>query len=153
MQARLGRIAQNYDYDRVKVIKWCVSINGRSWKGKVPCDYMACVGADHRKAVRVGEVVDFVVVSYTNKNIESLRGRVPSAKLQGQFMFVRLRQYDPTPVREANFWVAPERPLFRQTQKAIPVRDICSYLHAAKDRGGREDYVNLITVAVSFVNA
>lgn len=109
--------------------------------------------ADNPKTMQVGQVRDFVVVSYTNKNIERLRGRVPQARLQGEFMFARLRQYHPTPEREANMWMAPRKPSFLLDAKAIPVRDLCSYLHQANERSGREGYVNLITVAVSFVNA
>jgi len=153
VQARLGRLAQNYNYGRAKVIYQSVNINGRSWKRKVHCDYMACIGADRRTSLRVGQIRDFVVVSYTHKDIDRLRGRVPQATLRGQFMFARLRQYNPTPMRDANMWLAPRKPSFRLAMNAIPIKDLCSYLHVAKERSGRVDFVNLIRVAVSFVNA
>jgi hypothetical protein len=152
VQARLGRDAKNYNYGRAKIITGRVSINGRNWQRKLHCDYIDCAVEDAQKTMQVGQVRDFVVVSYTNKNIERLRGRAPQARLQGDFMFARLRQYHPTPEREENMWVAPRKPSYR-VDKAIPVQDLCSYLHRADERSGREGYVNLVTVAVSFVNA
>jgi hypothetical protein len=108
--------------------------------------------ADRPKRLRVGQIQDFVVVSYTNKNIERMRGRSRLATLEGQIMFARMRQYAHQPERESNLWVAPGRPDWRQAMTAIPIHDLCSYLHKAPERAGRPGYVNLITVAKAFVN-
>ena len=114
---------------------------------------MVCVGANQRlRSMQVGLVRDFVVVSYTNNNIENLRGRVPQSTLQGEIIFARLRQFNPRPVREANLWVAPEEPSFCLAMRAIPVHDLCSFLHKTPERSGRRGFVNLVTVAVSYVN-
>jgi len=151
----MGRNGHDYNYGRAKIIYGCVSINGRSWKRKVHCDYIASVDADGRRLLQVGQLRDFVVVSYTHKNFEAKRGRVRQSTLQGQIMIACLREYFPQPVREDNMWVARKHPSFRPVMQAIPVHDLCSYLHRAPERTtlGRTGYVNLITVAVSFVNA
>ena len=152
VQARLGRVSHNYTYGRAKIIKTQVSINGRSWHRKDYCDYLVSARADSHKHLRVGQIRDFVVVPYTNKNIEGLRGRVRPATLAGEIMIARMRQYEHKPVRESNMWLAPEHPSFRQAMVAIPINDLCSYLHKAPERSGRPVYVNLIPVAKAFVN-
>jgi hypothetical protein len=102
--------------------------------------------------LQVGQILDFVVVSYTHKNIGSMRGRSPLAKLEGQIMFARTRQYAPQPERESNLWVVPLVHAWHPDVLAIPVQDLCSYLHRAQERAGRPGYANLITVAKAFVN-
>jgi hypothetical protein len=150
----LGRNAQNYTYGRAKIISGNVCINGRTWKKDVVCDYRAYVGGSARRStLYVGMISDFVAVSYTHKHFERMRGRVRQSTLQGKLLFARLRQYHPRPVREDNMWVAPLKPAYRMLAAVIPVQDLCSYLHPAQERRRRFGYVNLITVAVSFVNA
>jgi hypothetical protein len=133
------------------VIHGCISINGRTWKKGVHCDYMG-VGADNRRHMRVGQIADFVLVSYKHKDFERKRRRLRQSTLQGEIMFARLRQYHPQPVRDANLWVAPTHLSFRVGMYAIPIHDLCAYLHRAPERSGRVGYVNLVTVAMSFVN-
>jgi hypothetical protein len=157
MSALLGRPPIRYNYGRAKIIKGCISLNGRTWRRKVYCDYMD-IGRfgennDRRRRLRVGQIRDFVVISYTHKNMEGLRGRVRPSTLQGEFMFARLRQFHPQPERDDNMWLVSANPSFRRVMKTVPVHELCSYLHPAPERSGRIGYMNLITVAVSFVNS
>ncbi len=108
--------------------------------------------ADLPQQLRLGRIRDFVVVTYTNRNIEGLRKRVRRATLEGEFMFVRIQQYEHTPVREHNLWVAPANPAYRRAMTVIPIHDLCWYLHEVPERSGRRGYVNLIRVAKVFVN-
>jgi hypothetical protein len=158
VQERLHRVSVNYTYGRAKIITTQISINGRTWHTKEYCDYMASTqvrrnlfGNDNKR-LRVGRIQDFVVVSYTHKNIESMRGRYRKGTLEGQFMFVRVRQYKQKPSRESSLWVAPKRPKYMRDLVAVPVRDLCSILHKAPERNGRVGYVNLVTVAKAYVN-
>jgi hypothetical protein len=150
----LGRESQKYNYGRAKIISNNVSINGRTWSRGIVCDYMAYVGGSaRRRSLCVGVIREFVAVSYTHKNFERMRRRLRQSTLQGTIVFARLRQYHPRPTRVDNMWVAPLRPKYRLKEAVIPIQDLCSFLHPAPEKTGRLGYVNLITVAVSFVNA
>jgi len=148
----MGRVSTNYYYGRAKFLRGRVSINGRFWARRDICDYMACVGADRRQRLRVGQIRDFVVVPYTHTDIDNMRGRCRPDTQQGVLMFARLRQYNPRPVRDANMWLAPERPGYKLATQVVPMSGLCSFLHPVAERTGRKDFVNLIQVAVAFVN-
>jgi hypothetical protein len=147
----MGRVSTNYNYDRAKIISGRVSINGRFWARKGICDYMACIGADRRLRLQVGQIRDFVVIPYIHKDIENKRGRCRPATLQGVLIFARIRQYNPRPQREENMWVAQKKPAYRLATQAVPLNGLCSFLHAAAERTGRRGFVNLIQVAVAYV--
>ena len=148
----MGRVCANYYYGRAKFLRGRVSINGRYWARADICDYMACVGANRRLRLHVGQIRDFVVIPYTHKDIENKRGRCRHATLQGQLMFVRLRQYHPRPQRDENMWLAPKRPAYRLAAQAVPLQGLGSLLHPVAERTGRTGFVNLIQVATAFVN-
>jgi hypothetical protein len=150
IQARLGRDSANYSYGRAKIIHLQISVNGRFWSKSTVFDFVVNNGPNRPTRLEVGLVKDFVVVNYTHKDVDQLRGRVRPATLEGELFFVRARQYYPTPTRESNLWVAPKSPNYRLRTKAIHVLDLCAYLHIAPERSGRRDFVNLVTVAVAF---
>ena len=150
IQARLGRDSANYNYGRARVIHLQISVNGRSWSKNTVFSFMATRGQHQPTRMKVGLIKDFVVIHYTHKDIVTMRGRARPDTLEGEIFFVRARQYNPTPTRDANLWVAPKNPTYRLETKAIHVLDLCAYLHIAPERSGRSAYVNLVTVAVAF---
>jgi hypothetical protein len=107
-------------------------------------------GQNQPTRLEVGVIKDFVVIHYTHKDIITQRGRVRPSTLEGEIVFVRARQYHPTPIRDSNLWIAPKKPSYRLRTKAIHVLDLCAYLHIAPERSGRRNHVNLVTVAVAF---
>jgi hypothetical protein len=146
MQTRAGRDGSKYNYERACIIRQRVSINGRAWRRATIFDYV-----NHNGHLSVGQVRDFVVVEYTHKDYARKRGRVRRSTLEGKFVFVRARQYNPTPQRVLDMWEAPKRPTYRLATQSISVMDLCSFLHSAPQRDGREGRVNLIKVATAFV--
>jgi hypothetical protein len=146
MQTRAGRDGTKYNYARACIIRQRVSINGRAWKRATIFDYVSVNGR-----LAVGQVRDFVVVEYTHKDVAGKRGRVRPSTLEGTFVFVRARQYNPTPQHVLDMWEAPKRPTYHLRTRSISVMDLCSFLHRAPQRDGREGRVNLIKVATAFV--
>jgi hypothetical protein len=150
MQQRLGRDSANYNYSRACVIRICISVNGRYWKRTTVFDYVEHSGPAEPTSIQVGAIREFVVVSYTHKDLLNLQGRCAPATLKGDIIYVRARKYTPTPTRENGLWVAPRLPEYHHNDVAVHVLDLCSYLHRAPERSGRHNQVNLVTVASAF---
>jgi hypothetical protein len=145
----MGRAAGQYDYGRACIMSGRISINGRFWYRSTVFDYVHHNRAHH--ALAVGQVRDFVVVEYTHKDQAAKRGRVRPSTLGGTIVFVRARQYNPTPTRMATMWLAPKNPAYRLGTEAICVQDLCAFLHVAPERNGRTTHVNLVKVATAMV--
>jgi hypothetical protein len=150
VQQRLGRDSTNYNYGRACVIRICISVNGRYWKRKTVFDYVEHSSPNGPTSIQVGAIRDFVVVTYTHKDILNLQGRCAPATLKGEIIYVRARKYNPTPIRESNLWISARLPAYHRRDKAIHVLDLGSYLHIAPERSGRPNHVNLVTVANAF---
>jgi hypothetical protein len=150
MQLRYGRDPAIYNYSRAAIVHGRISINGRFWGKWTVFDYMK---RNARGPMRlcVGLVKDFVVVEYTHKDIERKRGRVRQNTLKGTLVFVRAKQYNPNPVREANMWVARAKPNYHLRTQAVCLKDLCAFLTDAPERNGRVGFVNLVKVATAFV--
>jgi hypothetical protein len=146
MQTKAGRDGSKYDYARAAFINNRICINGRMWMRATIFDFVQDDGR-----LGVGQVREFVVVEYTHKDIERKRGRIRASNLQGTIVFVRARQYNPTPQRDAGMWVAPAKPNYHLRTIAVAVKDLCSYLHSAPERDGQPRTVNLVKVATAFV--
>jgi len=150
MQTREGRESRKYNYERASIIRGRVSINGRYWYRASIFDYMAN-NPGQRRGLQVAQIRDFVIVKYTLKDIDRMRGKVRQSTLQGEIIFVRARKYYPRPTRVANMWVAPRKPTYHLATQAISVHDLCAFLHVAPERNGDLNKVNLIKVALAFV--
>ena len=153
LQLRYDRAFQDYDYGFAYLLKGRVSINGRAWKRGSFCDYAvptAAAGGRHEH-VQVGQILDFVNISYKHKQHAELGARYRPSTRQGNLLFARIHQYYPRPDRDQNMWVLPRKPKFRVEVKAIPVGDLCMYLHRAPEHTGRVGVMNMVPVAKSFV--
>jgi hypothetical protein len=146
IQVRMGRDATKYDYGRAWIIHNRVHINGRFWYQDTLCDF----STPSNSRVEVGRIRDFVVVQYTHKDYARKKGKVRASTLQGMLVFVRARQFNPTPARVSNMWVAPKKPRYRLGKRAISLKDLGAYLHPAPDRNGEPGIVNLIKVGLAF---
>ena len=144
----MGRDSNNYNYERARIIRGRISINGRFWYRRTLIDYKMNARTSR---LEVRQIRDFVVVKYSHKDYARKQGKVRRETLEGEIIFVRARQYYPTPQRAHNMWMAPMNPTFVRQTKAINVRDLGAFLHAAPDRSGRVGYVNLVKVALAFV--
>jgi hypothetical protein len=147
VQQRLGRKAGMYDYGRAALLIGPVSINGRNWKRSTVFDYVQL--AQRPNGLAVGQIRDFVVVAYKHKDYAAKKGRVKKSNLSGNLMFVRARQYTPTPARQSHMWLAPAKPMYKLQTQAVSMVDLCAYLHVAKERNGREHLRNLVRVATA----
>tara|TARA_B110000902_G_C13833822_1_gene408675 strand:- start:57 stop:545 length:489 start_codon:yes stop_codon:yes gene_type:complete len=153
LQLRYGRNFLDYDYGRAVLITGRVSINGRPWKRGTFCDYaVPAAAADGRhERLQVGQILDFVNISYKHKQHAELGARYRTSTREGNLLFARIRQYYPRPDRYQNMWVLPRKPRYQNEVKAIPVGDLCMYLHRAPEHTGRVGLMNLVPVAKSFV--
>ena len=142
----MGHDASKYVYGRAWLIHTRVHINGRFWSPKTLCDY----STPDNNRVEVGRIRDFVVVEYTHKEYDRKKGTVRHSTLKGVLSFVRARQFNPTPSRVSNMWVAPANPHYRLQKRAISIKDLGAFLHRAPDRNGEPDVVNLIKVGLAF---
>jgi hypothetical protein len=147
MQALKGHDSALYDYDRAWIIRGRVSINRRFWYRASHFDYISKKDGNR---LEVGKIRDSVIVKYTHKDYVRKLGKVRKATLAGEIIFLRARQYYPTPTRESNMWLAPAKPTFRLGDKAISVYDLAAFLHVAPERNGRAGFVHLIKVALAF---
>jgi hypothetical protein len=147
VQQRLGRKAGMYDYGRAALLFGPVSINGTNWKRFTVFDYVK--HANRPQGLAVGQIRDFVVVSYKHKDYAAKKGRVKKSNLNGKLMFVRARQYTPTPARESRMWLVPAAPVYKLQTQAVSMVDLCGCLHVAKERNGREHLRNLVQVATA----
>ena len=112
----------------------------------------SAAAADGRhERVQVGQILDFVYITYKHKQHAELGNRYRASTRQGSLLFARIHQYYPRPDRDQNMWVLPRKPRFRNKVKAIPVHDLCVYLHRAPEHTGRVGLMNLVTVAKTFV--
>jgi hypothetical protein len=151
IQERMGRVALDYDYARAAIVTGHVSINGRFWSGTTDFDFVQRTRHDRGGGTLGGGLIqDFVVVHYTHKNVANMRGRFRPSRLQGELMFVRARQYNPTPTRVGNLWVAVDNPAYRLETQVVCMHDLCGFLHTAEEQNGRPGFTNLVTVSTAF---
>jgi hypothetical protein len=147
----MGRVAACYDYGRAIILTGRASVNGRFWAGDTVFDFVQRSRHDRGAgSLGVALIRDFVIVEYTHKEFQSKRGKIKPSRLQGKIMFVRSRQYNPTPTRVGNLWVAVEAPAYRLQTQVVCMADLCAFLHIAKEQTGRPGFVNLVTVSTAF---